>query len=130
MENQNQLQIKYKLYHSLVLFTLLYGCETWTLLADTEKMIHAFEMKCMRKLLGISYLEPETNEFVRARVQSFVGPREHLLATVKRRKLQWFCHVTKHDSLSKTILQGTVEGGRKRGSKKKAGTTMLTSGRP
>ncbi|XP_078314242.1 uncharacterized protein LOC144619627 [Crassostrea virginica] len=30
---------KYKLYHSLVLSTLLYGCETWTLMADTEKRI-------------------------------------------------------------------------------------------
>ena len=79
---------KYKLYHSLVLSTLLYGCETWTLMADTEKRIQAFEMKCMRKLLRISYLERKTNEFVRACLQSFIGPREPLLATVKRRKLQ------------------------------------------
>ena len=111
---------KYKLNHSLVLSTLLYGCETWTLMADTEKRIQAFEMKCMRKLLRISYLERKTNKFVRARVQSFVGPREPLLATVKRRKLQWFGHVTRHDTLSKTILQGTVEGGRKRGRQRKS----------
>ena len=78
---------KYKLYHSLVLSTLLYDCETWTPMADTEKRIQAFKMKCMRKLLRISYLERKTNKFVRARVQSFVGPREPLLATVKRRKL-------------------------------------------
>ncbi|GFS07612.1 5-HT4 receptor [Elysia marginata] len=43
-----------------------------------------------------------------------------LLATVKRRKLAWFGHVTRHDSLSKTILQGTVEGKRRRGRQKKA----------
>ena len=30
-------------------------------------------------------------------------------ATVKRRKLAWFRHVTSQDSLSKTILQGTLE---------------------
>ena len=30
---------------------------------------------------------------------------------VKRRKLAWFGHVTRHDSLSKTIVQGTLEGG-------------------
>ena len=111
---------KYKLYHSLVLSTLLYGCETWTLMADTEKRIQAFEMKCMRKLLRISYLERKTNKFVRARVQSFVGPREPLLATVNRRKLQWFGHVTRHDTLSKTILQGTVEGVRKSGRQRKS----------
>ena len=37
------------------------------------------------------------------------GFREPLLATVKRRKLAWFGHVTRHDSLSKTVLQGTLE---------------------
>ena len=30
---------------------------------------------------------------------------------MKRRKLQWYGHITRHESLAKTILQGTVEGG-------------------
>ena len=34
-----------KLYKSLVTTILLYGCETWTLLADSQKRIQAFEMK-------------------------------------------------------------------------------------
>jgi len=41
------------------------------------------------------------------------------LATVKRRKMSWFGHVNRHNTLSKTILQGTVEGKRKRGRQKK-----------
>ncbi|GFR99641.1 endonuclease-reverse transcriptase [Elysia marginata] len=53
-------------------------------------------------------------------VVAYVGPQEPLLATVKRRKLAWFGHVTRHDSLSKTILQGTVEGKHRRGRQKKA----------
>ena len=77
-------------------------------------------MKCMRKLLRISYLERKTNEFVKARFQSFVDPTEPLLAKLKRRKLQWFGHVTRHDTLSKTILQRTVEGRRKRGRQRKS----------
>ena len=36
------------------------------------------------------------------------------------RKLQWYGHITCHDSLAKTILQGTVEGGRKRGKPRKS----------
>ena len=39
---------KLKLYKSLVTFILLYGCEAWTLLADSEKRIQAFEAKCIR----------------------------------------------------------------------------------
>ena len=110
---------KYKLFKSLVLSILLYGCETWTLLADTEKRIKAFETKCLRKLLRISYREHKTNDYVRSKVMSYVGPQEPLLSTVKRRKLAWFGHVNRHDSLCKTIMQGTVEGCRKRGRQKK-----------
>ena len=36
-------------------------------------------------------------------------------ATVKRRKLAWFGHVSLSDSLSKTILQDTSKGGRRPG---------------
>ncbi|GFS01436.1 endonuclease-reverse transcriptase [Elysia marginata] len=111
---------KHKLFRSLVSSILTYGCKTWTLLADTERRIQAFENKCLRKLLRISYKEHETNESVRELVVAYVGLQEPLLATVKRHKLAWFGHVTRHDSLSKTILQGTVEGKHTRGRQKKA----------
>ena len=61
--------------------------------------------------LRISYLEHKTNYWVRSKINFFVDPQKPLLATVKRRKLSWFGHVTLHDSLSKTILQATLEGG-------------------
>ncbi len=84
-----------------------------------RKRIQAFETKCLRKLLRISYLEHKTNDWVRSKINFLVGPQEPLLATVKRRKLAWFGHVTRHNSLSKTILQGTLEGGRRRGRQRK-----------
>ena len=102
-----------------MLSILLYGCETWTLRADTERRIQAFENKCFRKLLGISCIERKTNEYVRKEVESLVGPQEPLLATIKRRKMIWFGHVTRHDSLCKTIMQGTIEGRRRRGRQRK-----------
>lgn len=111
---------KFRLYKSLVVSVLLYGCETWTLLADMERRLQAFETKCLRRLLGISYLDRKTNDFVRSEVQKRVGHQEPLLATIKRRKLAWFGHITRHTTLSKTILQGTVEGGRRRGRQKKS----------
>ena len=66
-----------------------------------KKKIQAFETKCMRKLLRIFYLEHKTNDWVRRNINFLVGPREPLLATVKKRKLAWFGNVTRHDSLSK-----------------------------
>ena len=102
---------KFKLYKSLVTSILLYGCETWTLPAYSKKRILDFNTKCLRKLLNGSYLEHKTNNRLRSKINFLVGPQETLLATVKRRKLAWFRSVTCHDSLSKTILHGTLEGG-------------------
>ena len=53
----------------------------------TEKRILASETKCLRKLLRISYQEHKTNDWVRSKINFFVGPQELLLATVKRRNL-------------------------------------------
>ena len=74
-------------------------------------------MKCLRRLLNISYGDHKT-EYVWSKVRNLFGPMEPL-PTTARRKLVWFGHLTRHNNLSKTILQGTVEGGRKRGRQRK-----------
>ena len=48
-----------------------------------------------------------------------IGPHEDLLTIVKRRKLQWYSHVSRSLGLAKTILQGTVKGGRRQSRQKK-----------
>ena len=110
---------KFKLYKTLVLSIFLYGCETWTLTAETTKKIQAFENKCLRRLLGISWKDHKTNEHVHDQVTLLAGPYEKLLQIVKRRKLTWFGHISRHDSMAKEILQGTLEGGRRRGRQNK-----------
>ena len=65
--------------------------------------------------LRISYKDHVTNEEVRAKIQQANGPHIDLLTIVKRRKLQWYGHVSRSSSLAKTILQGTVKGGRRQG---------------
>ena len=72
-------------------------------------------MRCYRKILHISHKDHVTNEEVRAKIQQANGPHEDLLTIVKRRKLQWYCHVFRSSGLAKTILQGTVKGGRRQG---------------
>ena len=42
-----------------------------------------------------------------------------LLTIVKRRKLQWYGHVSRSSGLAKTILQGTTKGGRRQGRQRK-----------
>ena len=97
-----------------------HACETWTLTAELEKRILAFEMKNIRKLLGITYLDRVTNQEIIDRISSSsTSPFTDILTTVKRRKLKWYGHVTRGDGLAKIILQGNVEGKRSRGRPKK-----------
>ena len=56
-----------------------------------------------------------TNISVMQAITEAAGLQEPRLATVKRRKLQWFGHKTGHNTLAKEILQGKINGGRKRG---------------
>ena len=73
------------------------------------------EMRCYLKILSISYKDHVTNEEVHAKIQQAIGPHEDILTTVKRCKLQWYCHVSRSSCLAKTILQGTVKVGRRQG---------------
>ena len=105
--------------HSLVTSIFLYACESWTLTAELQRKIQATEMRCYHKILHISYKDHVTNEEVHAKIQQAIGPREDLLTIVKRCKLQWYGHVSHSSGLAKTILQGTVKGGRRQGRHKK-----------
>ena len=53
------------------------------------------------------------------RTENAIGPYEDLLTSVKRRKLKWYGHATRSSGLAKTILQGTVQGGGRRGRQRK-----------
>ena len=72
-------------------------------------------MRCYHKILHISYKDHVTNEEVRAKIQQGIRPHEDLLTIVKRSRLQWYGYVSHSSSLAKTILQGTVKGGRRQG---------------
>ena len=104
---------------SLVISIFLYACESWTLTAELEKRTQAFEMRCYRRLLNISYKDHVTNEEVRRKIQTAIGEYDELLTLVKKRKLKWLGHVSRSSGLAKTILQGTVKGKRKRGRQRK-----------
>jgi len=50
-----------KLYNTLALPVLLYGCETWTIKASDARRITAAEMKCMRRTAGYTWTDYKTN---------------------------------------------------------------------
>ena len=108
------LSSRIQLMHSLVTSIFLFAYESWTLTAELQRRIQAMEMRCYRKILHISYKEE-----VRAKIQQAIGPHEDLLTIVKRRRLQWYGHVSRSSGLAKAILQDTVKGGRRQGGQRK-----------
>ena len=104
---------------SLVTSIFLYASESWTLTVECQRRIQAMEIRCYRKILHISYKDYATDDEVCAKIQQAIGPQEDL-TTIKKRKLHnWYEHVSRSSGLAKTVLQGTVKGGRRQGRQKK-----------
>ena len=99
---------KLRLLHALIQSVFLYGAESWTLNAEIEKRINSFEMNCYRRLLQVHWSTHTKNSEIRSRIQDIAGSVDSILATVKKKKLTWFGHVTRaKGTLANTILQGT-----------------------
>ena len=85
-----RLDAKLKVYKAVVLPTLLYACETWTVYQQHAKRLNHFHRSCLRKLLKIQWQDriPDTEVLKRARMQSV-----HTL--LKLAQLRWTGHVIK-----------------------------------
>jgi len=119
------LKTKIKLLRALAHSVFLYACESWTLTAELQRRIQALEMKCYRRVLNISYQDHITNETVQKIIRQEIGPFDDLLTIVRKRKLKWYGHVTRANTMSKTILQGTTSGTRRRGRQRKKWTDNI-----
>ena len=102
------LSSKTQLMRSLVTSIFLYACESWILTAELRRIIQAMEMRCYRKILRISYKDHVTTEGIRAKIQQAIGPHEDL-TIVKRRKLQWYGHVSGSSGVTKTSCKALSE---------------------
>ena len=69
-DNNISLGSKVKLMCSFAISIFLNACESWTLTAELEKRMQAFEMRCYRRLLNLSFKDYVTNEEVRRKIQA------------------------------------------------------------
>ena len=94
----------------MVLPTLLYACETWTVYQRHAKRLNHFHTSCLRKLLKIKWQDriPDTEVLKRAGMQSV-----HTL--LKLAQSRWTDHVTKmhEERLPKKIHYGELEMGKR-----------------
>ena len=87
-------------------------------------------MRCYQKILFILYKDHVTNEEVCTKIQQVIGRHEDLLTIIKRCRLQWYGRASCSSGLAKTILQGTVKGGRRQGRQKEVGGQHQGMDRP
>ena len=102
------IKTKTKVYQACVLSTLLYGSESWTLYTRQERRLNTFQLRCLRRILGISWQDHIPNIEVLARAGTL-----RMYALLTKRRLRWLGHVTRmHDGrLPKDILYGELATG-------------------
>ena len=80
--NGIKLDTKLKVYKAVVLPTLLYACETWTVYQRHAKRLNHFHLSCLRKLKEV----PDTEVLTKAGMQS-------MHTVLKLAQLRWTGHV-------------------------------------
>ena len=80
---------KIRLFRTLILPVLLYGSEYWTILQDDMKKLEVFQMRCLRRILGVTLLHRIRNSIIRERCCNQPTIEEQ----IQQHRLRWFGHV-------------------------------------
>jgi hypothetical protein len=107
-------KVKKKMIKTLVWPVALYGCETGIMNKEVERRLEAFEMWLWRRMEKVSWREKRTNEDI---LQS-INENRGLLMSIRKRKKNWIGHVVRGSGLLKLVLEGRMEGTRRRGRKR------------
>ena len=115
--NGIRLDTKLKVYKAVVLPSLIYACETWTVYQRHAKKLNHFILSCLKKLLKIRWQDkiPDTEVLKKAKMQSV-----HTL--LKLPQLRWTGHGTRMpgERPPKKVFHGELqEGKRSQGGQKK-----------
>ena len=108
---------KLSVYRAVVLTTLLYASETWTVYQRHAKKLNRFHLNCLRKLLKVKWYDkvPDTEILERSGLPS-------IYTMLRKSQLRWSGHVTRmpDERLPKRLLYGELQTGtRCRGGQKK-----------
>ena len=81
---------KIRVFKSLVLPVLLYGCETWTLNTDLERRLNVFGTKCLRRIVGYRWDDYVSNERLLSETES-----RPVTSIIRERQLRLYGHVAR-----------------------------------
>ena len=84
---------KVHVYKALVVPTLAYGSECWTLKKEDERKFHSLEMNCLRRMIGVTRRDRIQNTVVRERT----NVTESIIEEIRRRRLVVWTHIQNGD---------------------------------
>ncbi|MEB2589631.1 reverse transcriptase domain-containing protein, partial [Bacillus cereus] len=89
-------KLKVKIYKTVILPVVLYGCETWSLTLKEEHKLRVFENKILRKIFGPKRDE-ETGEWRRLHNLELhnLYSCPDIIRIIKSRRLRWAGHVAR-----------------------------------
>ena len=106
------LPTKVHLIKAMVSPVVVYGCDNWIIKKAENWRIDAFELSCWRRLLRVSQTARRSNQSI----LKGISPKYSLEGLILKLNLQYFGHLMQRtDSLEKTVVQGKIEGRRRRG---------------
>ena len=104
------LPTKVCLVKAMVLPVVMYGCESWSIKKAECQRIDAFELWCWRRLLRVPWTAKKSNQSI----LNEMNPDYSLEVLMMKLKLQYFGHLMQRtESLTKTLMVGKIEGGRR-----------------
>lgn len=111
------MEVKKRMYDSIVIPTVLYGSEAWTWSGKVGKKLNVLEMSCLRRMCDVSLRDRIRNEEIRRRC----GVEKVLSIKGEESVLRFYGHLERmaDERLTKKIHCANVEGGRARGRPKK-----------
>ena len=101
------------MYNAVIISSLLYGCETWTLYRRHVKQLEQFHTRSLRSIMRIRWRDRVTNQEVLDRANS-----TRIEAKILQAQLRWTGHVIRMDEtrIPRQLFYGElVSGHRKQG---------------
>jgi hypothetical protein len=107
--------LKIKIYRTIILPVVLYGCETWSLTLREERRLRVFENRVLRRVFGPSRDEV-TGEWRKLHSEELNNLYflPNIVRVVKLRRMRWAGHVARvgKERAVYRVLVGKSEGKR------------------
>ncbi|KAJ4436175.1 hypothetical protein ANN_18805 [Periplaneta americana] len=107
--------LKVRIYKTVILPVVLYGCETWTLTLREEQRLRVFENKVLRKIFGAKRDEVtgEWRKLHNTELHALYSSPD-IIRNIKSRRLRWARHVARMGESRNAyrVLIGRPEGKR------------------